>query len=103
LGPETLGEVGAIQQELLVRASRCLKPGARLIYATCTVLRRENEDPFEALMARDPGLERVRLAEIFGSETAAPISDPSGTDLKLLPHRHDTDGFYAAVLRRRRG
>ena len=83
------------------RAMSLVAPGGRLVYATCTVLRQENEAVVEQLLA--PGWEVMRVAEIWGSERAAPVTDPSGTYLKLRPDRHDTDGFFAAILYRRAG
>jgi len=68
------------------------------VYATCTVLRAENEDVVEKLML--PGWELMRTAEIWGTERALAVSDVTASTLRLLPHRHDTDGFFAAVLRR---
>jgi 16S rRNA C967 or C1407 C5-methylase (RsmB/RsmF family) len=44
----------------------------------------------------------VRPAEIWSTARAAPLVDATGSFLKMLPHRHDTDGFFAAVLRRPR-
>jgi 16S rRNA (cytosine967-C5)-methyltransferase len=83
------------------RAMALVAPGGRLVYATCTVLRQENEAVVEQLLA--PGWEVMRVAEIWGRERAAPVTDPSGTYLKLRPNRHDTDGFFAAILYRRAG
>ncbi len=90
------------QSMLLERAARCLAPGARLVYSTCTLFADENERQVEAALARDAGLELVRVAEILGKQLADPITDPSGTFLRLWPHRHGTDGFFCAVLRRKR-
>jgi 16S rRNA (cytosine967-C5)-methyltransferase len=101
LGRSEAQALAARQLELASRAARALKPGARLIYATCTFERRENEAIVEALLARDPGLEPVRISEILGRRRAGPIADPTGTYLALAPHRHGCDGFFAAVVRRR--
>lgn len=94
--------LGEIQRSIGKRAASVLRPGARLIYATCSVLRTENEDVVAEVLASDPGLEVVRIAEILGGERAKPISDAGGTFLKTSPHRQGTDGFFAAVIRRRR-
>ena len=82
------------------RARHLVKPGGRLIYATCTILRAENEDVVEQLVAADPEFEPVRIAEILGTERSAAFTDPTGTYLRTLPHVHGCDGFFAAVLRR---
>jgi 16S rRNA (cytosine967-C5)-methyltransferase len=91
------------QQDALLRAAAAvLRPGARLVYATCSLLEDENERRVDALRAERPELEPVRVAEILGNAAAAPITDPTGTFLSLRPDRHGCDGFFAAVLRLRR-
>jgi 16S rRNA (cytosine967-C5)-methyltransferase len=99
LGEEDLRRLPAQQRKIAKRAQTLVAPGGRLIYATCTLLRAENEDVVAALAG--PGWEVVRAAEIWGTERALAVSDVTGTVLKLRPDRHDTDGFFAAVLRRR--
>lgn len=94
-----LSRLPEVQLAIARRALGLVAPGGRFIYATCTVLRSENEDVVDRLLQSRPGLQLVRAAEIWGKDFAAPLTDPSGTFLKLLPHIHDTDGFFAAVLR----
>jgi 16S rRNA C967 or C1407 C5-methylase (RsmB/RsmF family) len=55
-----------------------------------------------ALLARHPELERVRLVEVLGASVASPIADGNGSSLSLRPDRHGCDGFFAAILRKRR-
>lgn len=90
------------QQELLLRAADWLRPGARLVYATCSLLPAENERQVEWLCQQRPELEQVRLVEILGGTVARPICDGSGTWLSVRPDQHGCDGFFVAVLRRRR-
>jgi 16S rRNA (cytosine967-C5)-methyltransferase len=97
-----LDELLAVQDRLLDRAAALLRPGARLVYATCSLLACENEQRIDALRQRRPELEPVRVAEILGGAVARPIADATGTFLSLRPDRHGTDGFFAAVLRRPR-
>jgi 16S rRNA (cytosine967-C5)-methyltransferase len=97
LAAEDLRRFPVEQARIARQASTLVAPGGRLIYATCTVLRAENEAVIEALL---PGWEPVRVAEIWGNRRALELSDATGTHLKLYPHRQDTDGFFAAVLRR---
>jgi 16S rRNA (cytosine967-C5)-methyltransferase len=94
-----LAPLAAQQEQIARRAMRAVKPGGRLIYATCTILAEENEQVVERLAA-DGDFEIMPIGEILGLERAAPLNDPSGRFLKTLPHRHNTDGFFAAVLRR---
>lgn len=88
-----------LQLEICERALPLVAPGGWLIYATCTLLHEENQGVVAALRAAHPELEVVRPAEIWGEERAAAVSDASGAFLQLAPHRHGTDGFFAAVLR----
>ncbi|MEZ5962950.1 MAG: RsmB/NOP family class I SAM-dependent RNA methyltransferase [Planctomycetota bacterium] len=102
LRQEHLGTVQRKQAMLLRRAVAALQPGARVIYATCTIFGEQNEDQVRGVLATDRDLELVRVAEVMGTAAAAPITDPSGSFLRLWPHQHGADGFFAAVLRRRR-
>ncbi len=99
LTPEDLERLPRTQERIAKRAQSLVAVGGRLIYATCTLLRAENEGVVEKLLG--PGWEPVRAAEIWGTERAMKVSDVTCTNLKILPHRHDADGFFAAVLRRR--
>jgi 16S rRNA (cytosine967-C5)-methyltransferase len=87
---------------VLARAAAALRPGARLVYATCSLLPEENTDRVAALLTAQPELELVRSAEILGSAVAAPITGPDGAVLSVRPDLQGCDGFFAAVLRRRR-
>jgi 16S rRNA (cytosine967-C5)-methyltransferase len=76
---------------VLARALEAVRPGGRVVYSTCTLLREENEDvvaaagaPLEDLSARFPSFAHPDL--------------PGA--LRTLPHRHGTDGFFVAMLRR---
>ncbi len=102
LAPQDLASMQRTQQSLLDRAAALLKPGARLVYATCTILRAENEAQIEGALQRHPELEEVRIAEILGGKRAAPIADASGMRLSVRADTHGCDGFFVAVLRRRR-
>lgn len=102
LRAEDLATLCDTQDRLLDRAASWLRPGARLVYATCSLLAEENEARVEALCTRFPELQRVRLVEVLGSEMARPIADASGTFLSLRPDRHGCDGLFAAILRRPR-
>ena len=98
-----LSSLVSTQRSLLARAARWLRPGARLVYATCSLLPEENGEQVRWLSERHPELELVRLAEILGAAAASPISDATGTFLQVRPDVHGCDGFFLAVLRRRRG
>lgn len=91
-----------LQASIAQRVLPSLAPGARLVYSTCTVLPAENEAVVSSLLEVDPDLEWVRISEILGGERAKPISDSEGRSLRLRPDLHGTDGFFLAVLRKRR-
>jgi 16S rRNA (cytosine967-C5)-methyltransferase len=95
--PKTIDEMVAKQQAILAAAAGLLRPGGRLVYATCSLLRRENEQVVERFLAEHEDF----LGEPV--ETWARglgLTDQTVT-LGLLPHRHHTDGFFAAVLVRK--
>ncbi|HWM84902.1 MAG TPA: RsmB/NOP family class I SAM-dependent RNA methyltransferase [Kofleriaceae bacterium] len=96
-----LERMPVLQLAIARRALELVAPGGRLVYATCTMLRAENQGVVERLMSERSDLEVVPIKDVWGSARAASITDPSGAYLELLPHVHGTDGFFAAVLRRR--
>lgn len=91
LGLETLVK---LQAEILDSAARLVRPGGRLVYATCSLLPPENEAQVEAFLAAHPDFAVVPLRE------AAPqLADSAHPEhLSLTPARHGTDGFFAAVM-----
>jgi len=89
----------AVQRELVARFARLVRPGGRLVYATCAIGRTENED-VAALVEREiPGLAPLPLAEALGADLARDLG-ARGHMLQLLPHVHGTDGFFLAAFRR---
>jgi 16S rRNA (cytosine967-C5)-methyltransferase len=85
------------QLSILLAAARLVKPGGRLVYATCSLLLEENERVIERFFVGNPGF----VAEDAGSVLRAAGLDYAGETLKLYPHRHGTDGFFAVALRRK--
>lgn len=96
--PEEVAAFPSRQLTLLEQYAPLVEPGGRLIYATCTFLRAEDEGVVEAFLARHEAFRVMPAKEILGSERAARMGD--GTFLRTWPHRHGTDGFFAAVMRR---
>ena len=103
LGPG-LADLVPLQGEILDSASRLVKPGGRLVYATCSLLPDENADRIDAFLATHPDFSRVPLPQVW-AEVAAPLGagplPGPGPDLMLTPAHDGTDGFYAAILERR--
>jgi 16S rRNA (cytosine967-C5)-methyltransferase len=95
---EVLATYPPLQRAIARRAAEAVAPGGRLIYATCSVLRAENDDVVDALLEDLKDFRRVPLSEILGAERAGQVGD--GDVLRLLPHIHGTDGFFGCVLRR---
>ena len=96
--PKAVEELTAKQTAILQSAARLLKPGGRLVYATCSVLRQENEGIAEAFSAANPGFQPLEIAPLLthlGVEKADTLC--RGLYLRLWPHLHHTDGFFAAV------
>jgi 16S rRNA (cytosine967-C5)-methyltransferase len=90
-------ELSARQLSILTAASTLVKPGGRLVYATCSVLPEENERVVERFLADNPAF---ALGDVSADLARAGIALDTGATLKLLPHLHHCDGFYAAVLDR---
>lgn len=87
------------QRDLLSRYADYVKPGGRLVYSTCTLLRRENEEIVERFIAAHPDFSFRSAPEILRSRGVATPGE--GPFLMLLPHQTSTDGFFAAVMVRR--
>jgi 16S rRNA (cytosine967-C5)-methyltransferase len=100
--PEALAELTVKQGAILASAARMVKPAGRLVYATCSLLREENEAIAEAFGAAQPGFERLDAADILVRQGVAHGMDLTRDGmLRLWPHRHHTDGFFAAVWQKR--
>ena len=101
--PKAVAELRLKQQSILESAARLLRPGGRLVYATCSLLRAENEDIAQAFSAaQQADFEPVPVGQVLES---ARVEGAAGLDrngyLRLWPHLHQTDGFFAAVWQRR--
>jgi 16S rRNA (cytosine967-C5)-methyltransferase len=110
--PQAVQELTEKQLAILQSASRMVKSGGRLVYATCSVLPEENELIAQAFSAAHPDfvvlnvaqeLERLKVPNAASLCSPAVSGDASmadgvgGTFLRLWPHRHATDGFFAAA------
>ena len=96
--PESaVAELVLKQAAILDAAATLVKPGGRLVYATCSVLPDENENVVDAFLASHPDFAAANAAAELAR---AGITLDTGPALKLLPHVHGCDGFHAAVLER---
>ena len=93
-----LAELNAKQWAILEAAAALVKPGGRLVYGTCSLLEEENEAIVERFLAAHPDFAIVPCSEVLARQG---IEIPGCERyLRLLPHVHDTDGFFAAVMQR---
>lgn len=96
--PDTITELVPKQTSILAAAAKLLKPGGRLVYATCSLLPAENEQIVEAFLAANDQFELIPAKQILAEQK---IDIEAGDYLSLLPHRHGTDGFFAAAMQRK--
>jgi len=90
-------ELTAKQQAILRSAATLVKTGGTLVYATCSLLQAENEDVVAAFLADHPQFTLQPCSERLARQH---IALDTGEFLRLLPHVHGTDGFFAAVMQR---
>ena len=101
--PEAVQEMTVKQAAILQSASRLLKPGGRLVYATCSLLRQENEDIAAAFSASHPEFQALPVGEALtnlkvpDAGTLCSGGEDGRQYLRLWPNRHGTDGFFAAI------
>jgi len=93
--PDDLESLSKVQRALLESAADVLRPGGSLVYSTCTITKEENESVIQGFMATRPGWQ-------IATKESAPVEireliDDAGY-LRLLPHLHDMDGFFAVRL-----
>ncbi|WP_316977559.1 RsmB/NOP family class I SAM-dependent RNA methyltransferase [Shumkonia mesophila] len=101
LTPERLADLMARQCQALEAAAGLVRPGGRLVYATCSLLMEENEDRVGDFLAAHPDFQMVAVADAWATALAAPCP-ATGPTLRLSPATTGTDGFFAAILERAR-
>lgn len=95
---EGIAELTEKQASILDGAARLVKFGGRLVYATCSLLDEENDAIVQGFLATHPDFQLVPMHQVL-AEQKIPLE--MGDFLKMLPHKHGTDGFFAAVLERK--
>ena len=96
---ETVAEMNVKQISILTSASRLVKAGGRLVYGTCSFLNEENEDIVAQFLQANPDFTLVPMNTVLAEQK---IDLDTGEYLKMLPQVHHTDGFFAAVLERKK-
>ena len=94
-----IDELNVKQIAILRGAARLVKPGGRLVYATCSVLDEENEAIVQQFLAAHEDFALVKMSAVLAEQKITLEMDDY---LKLLPNLHQTDGFFAAVLERKK-
>ena len=93
----SVAELVVKQAAILDAAATLVKPGGRLVYATCSLLAEENEQQADRFAAAHPEFTPVNCGAVLAAQQ---IPLEMGERFHLLPHRHGTDGFFAAVWER---
>jgi len=94
-----VASISRTQRSIIQKYSEMVKPGGRLVYATCTLLERENEDTIQWFLSAHPDFLLLSAPEILLKNRI--IVDSHSPFLSLLPHKTTTDGFFGAVMSRR--
>lgn len=95
--PQSIEELKAKQVAILAAAAGLLKPGGRLVYATCSFLPEENQQVVQGFLSTHPQFRLLNCAELLAQQK---IPLDTGEFLQLFPKQHQTDGFFAAALER---
>jgi 16S rRNA (cytosine967-C5)-methyltransferase len=104
---QAIAEMAAKQTAILQSAARLLRSGGRLVYATCSVLAQENEDIAAAFSETHADFEPLAVGEVLSalrvpqSQSLCAGGQDGSQYLRLWPHRHATDGFFAAVWKKK--
>ncbi len=96
-GEDSIAELAVKQAAILEAAARLVRPGGRVVYATCSLLTAENEAVVDAFLAGHQDFTLAPASQVLARHGIM----LDGESLRLLPHRHNTDGFFAAILDRK--
>jgi 16S rRNA (cytosine967-C5)-methyltransferase len=96
-GMQAIDELAEKQRRILTSAARLVKPGGRLVYATCSILRAENEAVADSFAVKHPEFRTLSCGALLAAQR---IALAAGERMRLWPHLHATDGFFAAAFER---
>jgi 16S rRNA (cytosine967-C5)-methyltransferase len=94
--PKSMEELPNLQLQILKNQSRYVRPGGTLLYSTCTLTQRENEDVVDAFLQENPAFKLNKLP------LSAEICQEREGMLRLIPGQYETDGFFICCMRRER-
>ncbi len=101
--PSDIAALAETQRGILAAAAKLVKPGGRLVYATCSLLREENEDVVASFLTESGEFTSEDVFDVLShAKVPQAASLVNNGTLRLWPHKHSTDGFFAAVLTRQR-
>lgn len=100
LTPQSLGKLHQLQAEVLDQAAAHVRPGGRLIYATCSLLRSENEDAIEAFLSRNCAFRHIAMETIWNRIFLIKAPPGSSYDSHTSPFKTGTDGFFTSIMER---
>ncbi|MGH6976359.1 MAG: RsmB/NOP family class I SAM-dependent RNA methyltransferase, partial [Stellaceae bacterium] len=100
LKPGDLTDLTRLQAEILDSAARLVKPGGRLIYVTCSLLKEEDEQQVETFLSGHAEFALLPAWRVWRDSIGGRPPEKSAM-LRLTPARHGTDGFFIAVLERK--
>lgn len=95
-----LDELAALQDQILDRAAKLVKPGGRLIYVTCSLLPIENDERIKAFLSRHDAFALESARDLWATRGLGAWPSSEAKFLRLSPAANGTDGFFAAVLTR---
>jgi len=96
--PEWLAGLTAVQRRLLADGAKLVRPGGRLIYATCSVLPGENEDRVAEFLARNPQFRVLPAGPVWQVAVPRRVWPVAGDKFRASPYATGTDGFFACVM-----
>lgn len=101
LTTDDIKQLASKQKEIISEYSRLVKPGGRLVYVTCTISREENEDVVNGFLKENDDFQKIPAVSI-NADIFSKLMDEDGF-FKSLPHIHNTDGFFGAVMEKKKG
>lgn len=104
-GESELIRINEIQKSVIRSAAKMIKDGGRLVYATCSLLQQENQDVIEEFLKENPEFELLNAWDVLAQQGVEVLDfqkERFGNYFVMLPHLNQTDGFFGAVLQKKK-